>query len=274
MRFFTRRRTINAAVTLAFLAVAWWWTRQLESRLVSPSFFTGWLLLVALALLASFTLRKKLPAPPLGSSAAWLQGHIYTGLATAGLFLLHTPLRWPNGWLESALAGLYIATFASGVIGLYWTRILPRRLSRLGEEIVYERIAAVRGQLRDRAQLAVLSGVRTAGATTLGEFYNAQLQDFFSQHRGWRYRLLPSSRLRKSLLAELTEVTRYLSDDERKTAEELFALVRRRDDLDFHEALQWRLKAWLFVHIALTYPLVIAAVLHAWLAYLFYGGAA
>jgi hypothetical protein len=80
--------------------------------------------------------------------------------------------------------------------------------------------------------------------------------------------------LRKRLLAELTGATRYLSDDERKTAEELFALVRRRDDLDYHEALQWRLRAWLFVHIALTYPLLTAAALHAWLAHVFYGGSA
>jgi hypothetical protein len=78
--------------------------------------------------------------------------------------------------------------------------------------------------------------------------------------------------LRKSLLADLTEVTRYLSDSERKTAEELFALVRKRDDLDYHEALQWRLRTWLFVHIALTWPLVAAAALHAWTAHLFYGG--
>jgi hypothetical protein len=154
---------------------------------------------------------------------------------------------------------------------LYWTRTLPRRLSRVGEEVIYERIAAIRGGLRERAQTAVLAGVRTGGATTLGEFYNARLHDYFSTRRGWRYRLAPNSRRRKALMAELTEMGRYLSDDERRTAEELFALVRRRDDLDYHEALQWRLKAWLFVHIGLTYPLLFVAATHAWLAHLFSG---
>jgi hypothetical protein len=272
MRYFARRRLIDAAITLVVMAGVWLWAARMRSRLESPSYFTGWVLLGALVFLALFQLRKKLPAPPLGSAATWLQLHLYTGLGSAGLYLIHAPWRWPNGKLESTVAVLYGATFFSGVVGLYWTRSLPRRLSRLGQEVIYERIAAMRGRLRDRAQAAVLGSVRSGGATTLGEFYRARLHDYFSMHRGWRFRLWPDSRVRKSLLAELTEATRYLSDNERKTAEELFALVRERDHLDYAEALQWRLKAWLFVHIALTYPLLIAAGLHAWTAHVFSGG--
>jgi hypothetical protein len=273
MGFFVRRRLIAIAMTLAALAAVWLWSERMQSRLQSPSYFTGWLLLGSLLLLALFHFRKKLPIPPLGSSAAWLQLHIYTGLATGGLYLIHTPRWWPNGRLELLLALLYGATFLSGLIGLYWTRTLPRRLSRVGQEAIYERIAALRGRLRDRAQAAVLAAVRGTASTTLGEFYAARLQGYFASRRSWSYRLRPDSRLRKSLMAELTEVTRYLSDAERKTAEELFSLVRQRDDLDYQEALQWRLKAWLFVHIALAYPLLAAAGLHAWTAHLFYGGA-
>jgi hypothetical protein len=272
MRLSARRRLINSAATLAALGAVWLWCSRLENRLQSSNFLTGWLLLGSLGFLASLGLRKKLPAPPLGSVARWLQAHIYVGLATAGLFAMHAPLRWPNGVLETALAALYAATFASGLVGLYWTRALPRRLSRIGEEVVYERIAAARGALRDKAQATVLLAVRSAGATTLGEFYRLRLHDYFSRRRGWGYRLWPTSRLRKALMAELTEHSRYLSDSERKTAEDLFALVRSRDDLDYHEALQWRLRVWLFVHVALTYPLLLAAGWHAWMAHVFYGG--
>jgi hypothetical protein len=273
MRYFVRRRLLGAAIMLSALGGVWLWAERMRTRLESPSYFTGWLLLGSLVFLALFQVRKKIPAPPLGGAATWLQLHIYTGLGTAGLYAIHTPLRWPNGKLEGLLALLYGATFLSGLIGLYWTRSLPKRLSRLGQEVIYERIVGIRGRLRERAQAAVLDVVRSGGATTLGEFYSSRLHDYFSMHRGWRYRLAPSSQLRKSLLAELTEATRYLSDNERKTAEELFALVRERDDLDYAEALQWRLKAWLFAHIALTYPLLIAAGLHALTAHLFYGGA-
>jgi hypothetical protein len=272
MSFFARRRLVHSAATLAALVGAWWWADRLENRLESSSFFTGWLLLGAVLFLAAFQIRKKLPAPSFGSAAIWMQLHIYVGLATAGLFALHAGLRWPTGALETTLAASYAATFVSGLLGLYWTRTLPRRLSRVSEEVIYERIPALRGALRDRAQAAVLQTVRTAGATTLGEFYRDRLHDYFTLRRGWGYRLRPTSKVRKQLLAELTEATRYLSDAERKAAEDLFALVRSRDDLDYHEALQWRLRAWLFVHIALTYPLIALAVVHARAAYLFTGG--
>ncbi len=272
MKFFARRRLVNSALTLTALAAAWWWAQWIEGTLRSSSFFTGWLLLGTIGFLALLNLRKKLPAPPLGSAAAWLQAHIYAGLGTAGLFAMHAGARLPSGLLESTLALLYMATFASGLVGLYWTRTIPRRLSRVGEEVLYERIPALRGTLRDRAQATVLRAVRTAGATTLGEFYNERLLDYFSRRRGWRYRLWPDSRLRKSLMAELTEATRYLSDAERGIAEDLFALVRSRDDLDYHESLQWRLRVWVIVHLGLTYPLLAAAGLHAWMAYRFSGG--
>jgi hypothetical protein len=273
MSFFTRRRLVNSLATLVALAGVAWWAQRLDDRLQASSFFTGWLLLAALVFLAAFQVRKKIPAPPLGSAATWMQLHIYVGLATACLFALHAGVHWPTGVLETTLAGLYAATFASGLIGLYWTRTLPRRLSRVGEEIIYERIATRRGALRDRAQTVVLQTVRSAGATTLGEFYRDRLNDYFSQRRGWGYRLWPTSTLRKALLAELTGASRYLSDAERRAAEELFSLVRSRDDLDYQEALQWRLRAWLFVHIALTYPLLAAAAVHARAAHMFYGGA-
>lgn len=272
MTFFARRRWIGVAVTLTALVGVRLWAERMENRLQSSSYFTGWLLLSAIVVLAAFQLRRKLPAAPFGSAATWLQAHIYLGLGSAGLYAIHAPWRWPNGILETTLSFVYLATFASGAIGLYWTRSLPRRLSRLGREVIYEQIGAERHRIQQRAQGVILSAVRTAGATTLGEFYNARLHDYFSTRRDWSFRLWPTSVLRKSLLAALTETTRYLSDDERKTAEQLFALLRERDDLDYSESLQWRLKAWLFVHIALTYPLLLAAGLHAWTAHLFNGG--
>jgi hypothetical protein len=155
---------------------------------------------------------------------------------------------------------------------LYWTRTIPPKLARVSEEVIYERIPLLRAQVRDRAQQAVLTGVREAGATTLGEFFSAKLHRYFEQPRGWGFYLRPNNRVRKRLFVELGEVSRYLSDAERETSEKLFALVRRRDDLDYHEALQWRLKMWLFLHIGLSYPLLLLGCVHGWLAHLFGGG--
>jgi hypothetical protein len=273
MRAIVRRRWLSAMTVLLALAILWAWCDRLDARLFRGSFLSGWTLLASLVALAALNWRKKLPAPPLGDASLWMQLHIYLGLATAAVLAIHAP-RWPNGRLETALFALFGLTWLSGVVGLYWTRTLPKRLARVGYEAIYERIAPIRGQLRDRAQAAVLEAVRTSGAKTLGVFYRDRLQGYFSQRRGWAYRLAPNSRLRKRLHAELSEAMRFFSDAERATAEELFAFIRRRDDLDYHEALQWRLRVWLFLHIALTYPLLLLGALHGWLAHLFYGGGA
>jgi len=273
MKSFVSRRLRNTALTVATLGGFAAWTGWREAGLRSTSFDTGYALFAAILFLALYNLRKKLPVLPWTTSGGWLQTHLYVGLGTAILFGLHVGWRMPDGIFEMTLAGFYLATFASGLIGLYWTRTLPRKLARVSEEVIYERIPLLRSQLRDRAQQAVLETVGSAGATTLSEFYSERLHHFFEQSRGWRYMLRPNNRLRRQMLDELTEVNRYLSEPERKTCEQLFALIRRRDDLDYHAALQWRLKGWLFLHIGLTYPLVAIASVHGLLAHLFAGRA-
>ena len=79
---------------------------------------------------------------------------------------------------------------------------------------------------------------------------------------------------RRTKFREMQDVRRYLSDQEQSACEDLFALVRRKDDLDFQEARQKLLKVWLFGHIGLTYVLVLLSLLHGLLAHAFYGGAA
>jgi hypothetical protein len=100
------------------------------------------------------------------------------------------------------------------------------------------------------------------------------LDDFFGRSRGWGYLLRPTAARRRSLMREMQDLGRYLSEQEQAACERLFALVRRKDDLDFHDARQRALKLWLFVHIALTYALVLLALLHGLLAHAFHGGAA
>ena len=84
----------------------------------------------------------------------------------------------------------------------------------------------------------------------------------FNDRAERRICLRPTSALRRALMREMQDLRRYLSDQEQAACERLFALVRRKDDLDFHEARQKLLKLWLFVHIGLTYALVLLALLH------------
>lgn len=273
MRPFASRRLTNSVLTIAGVAGITAWTVWQDNKLGRADFHTGYVLIGAILFLACYNLRKKLPILPWTTSSAWLQSHIYIGLGSAVVFGLHVGWKVPNGILETSIAVLYCLAFLSGIVGLIWTRTIPPQLARLSEEIIFERTAMIRAQLRDRAQQVVLESVHASGATTLGEFYADRLQGYFESPRRIGYYLWPTNSLRRRLLAELTAVRRYLSEPEQEKSEQLFALVRRRDDLDLQVALQWRLKGWLFVHLGLTYPLVLASCLHGWLAHLFDGGA-
>jgi hypothetical protein len=232
------------------------------------------LLLGAVLFLALYNVRKKLPFLPLGSSTAWLQWHLYVGMGTVAVFAMHVGAAWPNGILDSLLAVVYLLTFTSGIVGLYLTRTIPAQLARLGEEVLYERIPALRREVQRRSVEAVLESVTTSGATTLADFYTSRLYDFFGLSRGWVYLVRPTAARRRALMREMQDLRRYLSEQEQAGCERLFALVRRKDDLDFHDARQKVLKLWLFAHIGLTYGLVLLALLHGLLAHAFHGGGA
>ena len=64
---------------------------------------------------------------------------------------------------------------------------------------------------------------------------------------------------------------RYLDPVERRARDELVELVGLKDDLDYHYALQAVLKRWLFVHIPLTYAMLVLAGVHGFLAVAFSG---
>lgn len=273
MRFFAARRTRNATIAVVALAFIALCVVAVHNRLGNPAFLSGYLLLAAVLLLACYNLRKKLPQLPFASSTTWLQVHIYVGLATLVVFALHIGPSWPHGLIDRALAIVYFATFTSGVFGLYLTRTIPAQLARVGEEVIYERIPRFRRELRDRAHQAALEAVTTSGQTTVADFYSAQLYDFFERPRGWWYVLRPTTRRRRSLLAEMQDLRRYLSAGEKDLLEKLFSLVRKKDDLDFHAARQGLLKGWLFVHIALTYALLLLAAVHGVAAHAYWGGA-
>jgi len=235
------------------------------------AYLTGWTLFAAIVLLAVYNARKKMPFLPLGSSESWLQIHVYAGFFTVVLFLIHLNFQIPTGWFEATLAWLYGLVTASGIAGLILSRVLPRRLSTRGGEVIYERIPTIRNELRQQAEALVLGA--ESKSPVIAEFYARQLNVFFAGPKNFWWHLLESRQPLNAVMVELEELRRYLNDQERAVLEKLGQLVRRKDGLDYHHALQSALKVWLFMHVPLTYSLMIFSLLHIILVYAFSGGA-
>ncbi len=235
-------------------------------------YLTGWALLAAILILALYNMRKKLPFLPLGRSEHWLQIHIYLGFFTTLLFGIHLNFHPPQGGFDYCLAGLFILVSASGVVGLFFSRILPRRLATRGGEVIFENIPVIRNRLRTEAENIVLG--KEAKSSVLAGFYVAHLAPFFARPKHFWLHLFESRRPLAALLSMLDDQRRFADASDQEKMFRLEQLMCQKDGLDYHRALQLTLKTWLFVHIPLTYGLLIFTVWHIVLVFAFSRGAA
>jgi hypothetical protein len=110
--------------------------------------FAGTALIVFECLLS---LRKKYPASPLGRVSTWLRAHIWLGLLSLLLILMHSGFRWGHGLAAWIMWMLAIIT-ASGVLGLVLQNYLPRvMMERVPRETLYDLIPQVIVELRREA---------------------------------------------------------------------------------------------------------------------------
>lgn len=267
-----RRRILSTGLFLLLAAAAVTADAVLSVLHFRTSFISGWGLLALIVLLAAYNVRKKLNYLPLASSSSWLQLHIYAGLLTAVLFGLHVEMRIPNGGFEIAFASFYGGTFLSGVIGLFLSRTIPARLTERGEEVLFERIPVYVARLRDEVETLVFKCVDETGTTAVPELYLSHLKSWFEQPRHALWHLAHSSRPRETLLLEVRNQRRFLSDNELPVVDQIVQHVRVKDDLDYQYALQGTLKLWFFVHIPLTWGLLIFAAFHVLAVYAYGGG--
>jgi hypothetical protein len=271
MKRFERQRfwgfLVLALISLTALAAHFRWSGKLPKY----AFLSGWALLAVMIFLTLYNGRKKIPFLPAGKSEAWLQLHIYAGYFTVLLFALHVNFRVPDGWFEGILTVLFAIVTISGFVGLFLTRVLPKRLTTRGGEVIFERIPALRNALRIEAEALVFG--EALKSTTIGELYVRELSAFFAKPQYFWPHLVDSRAPLNAIVREIDEVRPFVSELERPSLEKLTDLVRRKDGLDYHYALQLALKIWLFVHLPFTYGLMIFSIAHLIVVYAFSGGA-
>lgn len=243
-----------------------------QARLPNETFITGWVLFGCMLLLTLLNARKKLPFLPLLRAETWLQIHIYGGFFTVILFLIHLHFRVPHGGFDLTLTALFGIVTISGIVGLIFSRVLPRRLKVRGGEVLFEKIPAIRHSLKRQAENLVLGN--QAASPVLAEFYARRLAGFFAGPENfWLHLLLESRQPINELLADMTDLRRLLTETDAKVLEQLMDLARQKDGLDYHYSLQKTLKMWLFVHLPFTYGLMLFALWHIVVVFAFSGGA-
>jgi hypothetical protein len=272
MKTFAARRQQNLICLLLATALLLAWYRAARIALLPTYRLTGWALLAAVFVLAGYQFRKHVPFLPLLSTAAWLRFHVLLGLFSFALFFCHVGFRVPNGWFEGSLAAVYLGTFLSGVGGLALSRIIPRRITGRGEEVIYERIPILIRQLREEVETLVFDCLRETESTAVSEYYLRRLRPFFERPRQFWTHTLHSGRAQREFKIELAAQKRFLSEREQTVIDRIAEKIKRKNDLDYQFAMQTILKFWLFVHVPLTYALLVMSVFHLYAVHAFGGG--
>ena len=84
--------------------------------------------------------RKKVRAWRIGSAQAWMRAHIWLGLLTVPLIVLHSGFSW-GGQLSSLLMVLFAVVIISGIFGLFLQQFLPRMMfEQVQAETIYSQI--------------------------------------------------------------------------------------------------------------------------------------
>jgi hypothetical protein len=114
---------------------------------------------------------RRVRALRIGRTQTWLRAHIWLGLLSVPLVLLHSGFTW-GGPLSTVLAVVFGIVICSGIFGLVMQQILPRQmLESTPAETIYSQIDYVSRQFAADAQrlvLAACGGDRQGNVTTEG----------------------------------------------------------------------------------------------------------
>lgn len=237
----------------------------------------GWLSLLGI--------RKRAYSSSLGSVAGWTSAHIYLGTALLLVATLHCAFQF--GWNVHTFAYVFMCgVIFSGFVGVYAYTNLPSLLAANstggGREALFAELFELNKRLLTLAQRAEI-GIQTAVSssierTVIGGGVIAQLfgvdNSRFVRQAGNASRLVANAdqqpvidfvgqRLpRADRAAEVTQLHQLVIDMSRRQA----VLRRIRRDI----RLSGWLQVWLFVHIPVTFALLVTLVLHIVVTFMYW----
>jgi hypothetical protein len=168
----------------------------------------------------------------------------------------------------------------SGIFGTYLAWSLKAK-GRIDEGVSYDRISTLRTELELAFLRAVAETDPTAAAIDLPglphdawitDLYTTHLADFFQGPRNFTAHLIGSQRPLKQLIEEIDSLSRYVDQQGQARLAVIKNLVVEKDRLDFARVSLGLTRGWLFVHVPVTYALIVLTVLHILVVYAFSSG--
>lgn len=224
----------------------------------------GALGLAAIFALLFFGVRKRDYKSRLGRLETWLHIHIYLGLLSFVLILLHSGFRFHDKVAISAFVVL-ILVVATGVWGAMLYQRVPRLLSEVQTNLPAEEISDQLNQLA--RSMARLAGERS---TAFREVYRVLLAEAKpGVFAGWRSLFGKSSLFERSGTekdGKWQSLFARVGPEEQGDLRRLLILSRQQRALYRRFVIQQRyrnlLQVWLYLHVPLSIALIVVVAAH------------
>jgi hypothetical protein len=270
----------RAIAVLALSGGLLWLVWLYAAGLRDPRYLDGWVLAGGMALQIGYHIAIKTASLSPRSAARWRKVHVFAGYLLIAAFISHCDFTLPDTGFEWALWAGFVLVTLSGLFGTYlaWSLRVKRRVD---DGVSYERIPALRAELARDVAAAV--GETDPAAPRLAlpglphdgwimDLYTTHLRDYFERERNFAAHLMGSQRPLKRLTDDIDGLARYVDQHGQDKLAVIKALVIDKDQLDFARVHLWLGKAWLFVHVPVTYALIALTVLHILVVYAFSSG--
>lgn len=248
-----------------------------------PRYLDGWVLAGGMSLQLSFHIAIKTASLSPKSAARWRKIHIFIGYLLFAAFISHSDFSLPDTGFEWALWAGFLLVTLSGILGTYLAWSLKARHG-LDERISYDGIPTRRAELARDVHAAVVEPDPAAAQIALPglpglphdawilDLYANHLRDFFQGPRNFTAHLIGSKRPLRRLTDEIDSLFPYVDQPSQEKLAGIKSLVIEKDRLDFARVYLGLSKAWLFVHVPITYGLIVLTVLHILVVYAFSSG--
>jgi hypothetical protein len=273
---------VAKAMAIAAISCGLFWLVGIYGNaLRDPRYLDGWLLAGGMGLQLYFHVAVKTRRLSPKSTMRWRKFHIFVGYLLVATFLSHSEFALPDTGLEWALWAGFVLVTLSGLFGTYLTWSLKTK-GEIDERFGYDRIPARAAELAAKVRDVVAMPDPSAAAIALPappydawivDLYANHLREFFEGRRNFSSHLIGSQRPLKRLTAEIDKLSPYVDAQGQEKLTAIWELVMEKDRLDFARVHFGLTRGWLFVHVPVTYGLIVLSVLHVLVVYSYSSGA-
>jgi hypothetical protein len=273
-------QTVQGLLIAAISGGLFWLVWIYGNGLRDPRYLDGWVLAGGMSLQLSFHIAIKTASLSPKSAARWRKIHILVGYLLIAAFISHSDFSLPDTGFEWALWAGFVMVTLSGIFGTYLAWSLQAKHG-IDERVGYDRIPTRRAELARNVHAAVVKTDPAAAAIALPapphdawimDLYTTHLRDFFQGQRNFTAHLIGSQRPLKRLTDEIDSLSGYVDQPSQEKLAAIRNLVVEKDRLDFARVYLGLSKGWLFVHVPITYALIVLTVLHVVIVYAFSSG--